>query len=204
MEILPVIGNKQGSTEIQDDIMRECWENRILIINDEISDWLLEEAILHIFHWNRCDEDIPIEKRKPIRIVIDSEGGSVFAANNLIDIIKCSKTPIYSIGMSLVASAAFLIFISCHKRYGFKHTTYLQHDGSKSVSSSGSKARDFMNFLDKLDELDKETVLSNTKITSEEYDKRVREENFFMSDEAKEKGVIDGIIGVDVALDDIL
>lgn len=201
---LPLIDLTGGNNEITEEVIKEFYDNRTILINDEISDWILDDIIMSILLWNKDDKNIPVEKRDPIRIIIDSEGGSVFAANNLIDVIKCSKTPIHAIGMSMVASAAYSIFICCHERYSFEHTTFLQHDGSKSVSSSGSKARDFMNFLDRLDELDKQLTLENTNITEEEYDKRVRDEQFFFADEAKEKGIVDYIIGIDVDLDKIL
>jgi ATP-dependent Clp protease protease subunit len=203
MDFLSTITDS-GTDDLRDEVIKEFYDDRVLVINGDISDYLLEDVILHILRFNAEDKDIPPEKRHRILIICDSEGGSVFTANNLIDVIKCSKTPVYALGMSIVASAALSIFINCHKRYSFKYTTFLQHDGSKSVNSSGSKARDFMNFLDRLDELDKRRTLEATNITEEEYDKAVRDEQFFFSNEAKTKGVVDYIVGEDCDLDDIL
>ena len=72
LPLLSSMGNQPGS-EIQEEILRSFHDNRTLVINDEISDWLLEEVILHIIYWNLQDKDIPVEKRKPITIFIDSE-----------------------------------------------------------------------------------------------------------------------------------
>lgn len=203
MDVLSTLTNT-GIDDLRDEVIKDFYDDRVLVINGDISDYLLEDIILHILRFNVEDRDVPPEKRKRCLIICDSEGGSVFTANNLIDVIRSSKTPVYALGMSIVASAALSIFINCHKRYGFKHTTYLQHDGSKNVSSSGSKARDFMNFLDRLDELDKQRTLEMTNITEEEYDNAVRDEQFFFSDEGKAKGIVDYIIGEDCDLDDIL
>lgn len=190
--------------EIYSDTMKEYYSDRTLLMNTVVTDDVLEDIILHILLWNKDDKDLPREKRQPIKLYLDSDGGSVFAANNLIDVIRTSETPVYAIGFSMVASAAFSIFISCDKRYAFEHTVFLIHDGSKSISNSGSKARDFMDFLDRIDDLDKELILERTSIPEEDYEKKKRDEQFFFSAEAKDKSIVDEIIGVDCALDDIL
>lgn len=47
----------------------------------------------------------PIADRKPIKIWINSNGGSLNAINELINICNLSKTPVYAIGMAKCYSA---------------------------------------------------------------------------------------------------
>lgn len=190
--------------EINENAIKKHYSDRTVVLDCEINDAILTNIILHILLWNKEDKGMPTENRKPIKIYIDSEGGSTFAANNLIDVISTSKTPVWGIGFSMVASAAFSIFISCHKRYGFKHTVYLIHDGLKTVFDSGSKARDLMDFLDRMDDVDKQLILKHTSISEEEYEQKKRKEQFLFSEEAKEKGIVDSIIGTDCTIDEIL
>lgn len=202
MDFLSMI-EKTGNEEIRNEIIQKFYDDRIIVINSDIGEWLLEDVILHIINWNMEDRDIPLEKRKDIILVIDSEGGSVFSSNNLVDVIRSSKTKITAVGCSMVASAAFSIFIACHKRYAFKHTSFLMHESSRQLANSAGKMRDWMDFLDELDDVDKQLVIERTNVTEEEYEKFKRNEVLFFSNEAVERGVVDGIIGEDVYIDEI-
>ena len=88
--------------------------NREILINQDIDDGIVE--------WNREDKDVAIAERKPIKIWINSNGGSLNAINELINICNLSKTPVYAIGMAKCYSAGGfylwvfqrVIDISCH------------------------------------------------------------------------------------------
>ena len=204
MEIGDILLGKPGNDDLYVNAIKEYYDNRVIVLNSGISDDVLDDVILHILLWNKDDRDVPIQKRRPIFIYLDSEGGNCFSANSLIDVISASQTPVYAVGFSIVASAAFSVYIACDKRYAFNHTVFLIHDGTKAVSNSGSKARDFMDFLDRMDELDKELILRRTNISNDDYEQKKRDEQFFFAEEAKDKGIVDSIIGVDCDLDEVL
>ena len=75
-------------------------KNREILINQDIDDWVVEWT-QEIIEWNRIDknEGIPIEDRIPIKIFINSNGGSLNAIMELITICNMSITPVYAIGM---------------------------------------------------------------------------------------------------------
>lgn len=50
----------------------------------------------------------------------------------------------------------------------------------------------------------KDLVLSSTCISEEDYDSNIDREQYMLAEEAKSKGIIDKIIGVDVDMDYIL
>ena len=189
--------------EFNDEVASLLYNDRIIVLDKDIDPDILQDIVLHIVQWNRDDKDLPKEKRRKIRLIIDSDGGSTIAANNLIDVMQVSKTPIIGIAFSIAASAASSILIACDERYAFKHTVVLLHDGSIAIGATGNKAKQTMAFLDRVDEVDKELVLSKTNITEEEFEANKEKEQYMFADEAKEKGIIDGIIGVDVDLDSI-
>jgi len=194
MEVLPAL-TELGCDEIRDEVIRDFYDNRILIINDEISDWLLESVILNIIKWNNEDKDIPIEKRHPIKIYIDSEGGSCITMNNLVDVIRASETKIIGIAFSIVASAAFSVYIACHERIAWGHSSFLMHESSRSLSNSASRMRNWMDFMDDLDEIDRQLVLERTSITEEEYESRRKDEFLFFTPEAVKLNIVDKVIG---------
>lgn len=190
---------------IDEEVIQEYLDKRVLILNQGIDDEIIEKYILRILSWNLEDMDIPKEKRKPIHIYVNCCGGDVFSGLNFIDVIQSSVTPIYAVGFSFVASMGFLIYIACDKRYAFKNTTLLMHDGDISISNSSSKAKDTMKFVDNMELREKEHVLRCTKITEEFYDEHYNNETFmFANEEAKELGCVDYIIGEDVTINEIL
>ena len=63
-----------------------------------------------------------------IYLHIFSNGGDIFAAFAIIDIIKKSKIPVVSIIEGCAASAATLISICCTKRLIHKHAFMLVHE----------------------------------------------------------------------------
>lgn len=53
-------------------------EDRQIILNSEVDDFLLERVAYQIIKWNREDKDIPAESRKEIEIFLNSPGGDVY------------------------------------------------------------------------------------------------------------------------------
>lgn len=203
-DILTAMTGQTQPDEIFDEMMKEQHNNRILIINQDINDCLVEDCMLHILSWNREDKDIPKEFRKPIKIYFNSQGGDVMISAAMISLIEESVTPVWGINIGLAASAAYQIYLSCHKRISLKNGIFLQHDGSVSVSTSGNKARNVMDFFNSLDDLFKKHVLGRTNMSEEFYDKMYDQEFWFMAEQGKELGVVDAVVGVDVPLADIL
>ena len=194
-----------GSDDLYSAQIKEHLEQRKIILNAIIDDDTMESVVLHILRWNMEDKDIPVEKRKPIWLYINSPGGDVVYGLNVIDTIKASETPVYTVCFSECASMAFHIFIVGHKRYCFKNSILLIHDGEVSISNSSSKAKDTMKFIDSLDERIKQHLLENTKITAEFYESIYDTEYYlFANDKGKELGCTDYIIGEDVPLTTIL
>lgn len=195
-------GNNQMST--YEELYREYLEDRTLVLNDEIDDNVIEDFILYILKWNKEDINLPPDVRRPIKFFISSPGGNVFDANILIDVITASKTPVWGIGLDLVASAGYLIFLACHKRFSFNNTAYLQHEGVISIENSRSKAKNNVEFFDQQEARAKEFILSHTLMTEEFYEKTYMEELWMLPDRAKELGVVHEIIGIDCTLDEVL
>lgn len=146
--------------------------------------------------WNKYDEDhkIPITDRKPIRIYIDSPGGSLTDTLTVIDAIKLSKTPVYTICVGCAYSGGFFIFISGHKRYCYPNSTFLYHEGSTANGGDAGKFRNFAEFYDKQLEVLKQITVSNTNIDEELYEKHRRDDWWMLASEALDLGVCDEIL----------
>lgn len=192
--------------DFYDEIIRENLNRRILIFNEEVTDAVVENYILHILKWNREDKEkgIPVDKRTKIWIILNSPGGDKLAGMMVLDVIQNSITPINCLIVSLAASMASYIPMVCKEVFAFSHSVVCMHDGDVGVGMSTRKASDVMNFIRSCDEKLDEIVLNNTKITENFLNEIADREYYIFAKEAKELGIIDYIIGEDCTIDDIL
>ena len=192
------------SMDVDDLFFLKSMQHRIIevscVIDDTIAQ-LIQRSILQI---NQEDKGVPIEEREPIKILITSDGGDTFSGLAIIDAIQNSKTPVWTINVGREYSMAAIIGVAGHKRYATKNASFLIHDGAVSIQDSGGKVNDFIKFNLSVDTRIKNIVISNTNITSQKYNARARNEWYFFADEAKKLGMIDGIIGEDIDLDEII
>ncbi len=118
-------------------------------IDGEITDKYLD-LVQKILEWNRVDQNLPTTGRKPIKIFFNSPGGSLDVADTLTHIIELSETPVYGVALGMVASAASIIYLSCHKRYSLSNGSFLIHKGSCSnISGEYAQIAAFMSDYEK-------------------------------------------------------
>lgn len=191
-------------SSLEEIILVKDMQQRKIWLHDSIDIETISGAIHNIYQYNREDADIPVEERKPILLYVASNGGSVDAGFALIDAIQTSKTPVYTINTGYWYSMGFLIGLAGKKRFAMPNATFLMHDGSNFIWTSGSKAQDQADFNRRVEARVKQYILDHSSLTSKEYDKKQRVEWYLFADEAKEKGFIDLIIGVDCDIDAIV
>lgn len=149
----------------------------------------------YIRFWNALDDryEIPIEERKPIKIYVNSNGGSLIETFTMIDAISMSKTPVWTIATGAVYSGGFFTFIAGHKRIAYPLSSFLYHEGSTGQISDAGKFRNFADFYAKqLDQM-KEVTLKYTKITPELYQEHIKDDWWLTAEEALELGICDEI-----------
>lgn len=168
--------------------------NREIIINTYIDEYLIDFS-MKIIDWNKEDKDIEdISKRTPIKVFINSDGGCVNSVMNFINLIKLSKTPVWTIALGKAFSSGGLLLMAGHKRFIFENTEVLVHDGSTGAFGDVGKVIDSLERTQKLEERLKKYILANTKITSKLYDKNYRRDWWLFSDEIIELSIADKII----------
>lgn len=146
--------------------------------------------------WNRVDdeENIPVEERKPIKLYINSGGGSLLATFTMIDSIKMSKTPVWTIAVSSAYSGGFFTFICGHRRFAYPNASFLYHEGSAGTSGTASQFANFAAFYKKQLEKLKQIVLTNTTIGEEKFNEIQKEDFWMTAEEAVDFGCADEII----------
>lgn len=179
-------------------------QQRKLFLNTEIDNDSVADAVRHIMQFNKEDKGKAVEERQPILLYLNTYGGEEAAGFQLIDVIQCSRTPVYTINTGVWFSMGFLIGLAGHKRFATKNAKFLMHDGSCEMFNSTSKVRDQLDFNNKVEKRIKEYVLARSNISSKEYEKNIRVEWYMHADDAKKNGFIDTIIGEDCDIDEII
>ena len=186
-----------NTSELKDlDCVSEAYDtiDRSLFIGDVTPE--LGDAIEHVIRiYNIIDKDLPLEDRKPIKIFINSEGGSAVTCLEIIDAITLSKTPIITINIGIAASAGLDIFIAGHKRYCYPNATFCWHEGGTSLSQiDAGKFRNYSDWYDRLLQKTKKILLDNTKVTEELYKEKKNDDWWFFAEEAIEYGFCDEVL----------
>jgi len=178
--------------------------NRDIFLSKEITPESVEEIIKKIIEINDYDEhtikygDLYSFKYiiKPIRIFIDSYGGSAYQCFGLISVIKSSKTPIHTICTGNAMSAAFMILIHGHKRFCYEHSTIMYHQMSSFSMGTLKNIEEDVNECKRIQKIIEKMVLCKTKISKKKIKEIYAKKNdwFITSKEAKHFNIVDEVL----------
>lgn len=105
-----------------DPLAERFLKTRTILLSGEVNKELAEKVVSRLLLLESQSDD-------PVRILIDSPGGDVDAGYAIFDMARFVKTPVFMIGMGLVASAGALILLAAPKerRIGLPNSHYLIH-----------------------------------------------------------------------------
>lgn len=161
------------------------------VIDNDIADAI--DNYIRFFNKQDEQENIPIEKRKPIKLYIDSIGGDIMGTLTIIDSIRQSNTPVITINTGQAYSGGFFCFIAGHKRISYPNASFLFHEGSTGTFADANKFNNWADFYKKILRRLRAVTLEFTNITEEEYNEHQKDDWWFFAEEALEKGICDEI-----------
>lgn len=176
--------------------LREFYKNeqeRTLWITEDIKCSSLD-IVKAIMKYNLSDTNIPVDQRKPIKIFIDTNGGSVAVMWSIVNAIKMSKTPVYTINFCEALSAGAHILAAGHKRFGMPGSTILIHSGSCMYVGTQEQADSAKKYYDALGKKADEQLLKDTKIQKNVMKRKAPGDWYLDTDAALENGLIDKVI----------
>ncbi len=170
-------------------------KRRMLYITRDIDDSLMDE-IRCIIRWNIEDEEnnIPVEERVPIKLLLLSYGGQIDMCQSMLDIIQLSRTKVICINLGVCASAASLILMAGHERYTLKNSWALIHQGQGSTGGTYAMVEAQSANYKRLIENMKNFILSHTKIDLKLYNKQKAKEWYLYDDTMVQLGVVDHVV----------
>jgi ATP-dependent Clp protease protease subunit len=179
----------------EEQVFIDALKERTIIFNQEVDESILERVIYQILKWNKEDEGISIDERKRITIIVSSNGGMVTNGLVCCSVIENSLTPIIGIAISAYSMGA-LIFISCHKRIMYDTSSLLLHSGELGIFNSSKKAKNTMNFYEKLDLKIQDLILRHSTIDKELLLEKFDGDDdwYLLSEECLKYGLADNVI----------
>lgn len=182
-------------------ILHDRVENeRSFVLSEDIENEVAGEIIRWIYSINQEDQERENEvvnfKRKPIELLINTFGGSVYDTFAIVNAITSSKTPVITTCIGSAMSGGLYILASGHIRLACTYSNFMYHE-----CSSGMVFTYRNKLVEKLDEIHRmQDMLENFLCSKTKLNKRTlqkhnnkRSEWYFGSEEALQWKIIDGI-----------
>lgn len=118
--------NESTAATAQDDVDLLLYKSGSFYLSGDIDEHSVSDCVKWILAENMAN------RHTHLNLYINSLGGDLYQAFGLIDLMKASRIPVYTIGIGSLMSAAFLIFISGSKgnRIMTKNTSVMSHQFS--------------------------------------------------------------------------
>ncbi len=187
--LIPSVIEKSSNGERSYDIYSRLLKDRIVIINDEITDANSNIVIAELLYLDSLNHD-------DISIYINSPGGSVTAGMGIYDTMNYIKSDVSTICVGMAASmAAFLLSSGkTGKRYALPNSEIMIHQPLGGAQGQATEikiaAERILKLRDKLNHI----LAKNTKQSIKTVEKDTDRDNFMDAKEALEYGIIDKII----------
>lgn len=117
--------NVNPFAELSFETYRELLDERIILINGDLKEDLIEKAAIPLMNM--------AQEKGAIQIYINSYGGSIDDSQALVDIIQTIDNPVITMAFGKAMSAGFDIFLAGDYRISYPNTVFMCHSGSASL-----------------------------------------------------------------------
>ena len=161
--------------------------DRVVDLQGGISDGMIKAAQKRLFA-------LDAQSHEPIWIRINSPGGSVDAGLILIDTFRALESPVRCLVESRAYSMAAITLLFCDERYALDHASIMLHEASYGTMGEDPTNRARLAFITRyLDRVHHE-LAARLHMPYDKYRAKIRDAWWMMASEAKEAGVIDGVV----------
>lgn len=168
---------------------------RTIVLSGEINELSVKDTIQTISFINEIEEGK--EEVEPIKLIINSVGGSMYDGFALIGAIETSYVPIYTYGYGSIMSMALPILVAGDKRFGHSLATFMYHECLDSMPYDQiTVLKENLEETDRLMAMYDEYITSNTTLTQKQLNK-VKNKKIdwhFGSEEALSYNIINEVI----------
>ena len=171
-------------------IIRRLLDHRTVLLCGPVTDDLAREIMAQLLVLDSADTV------KPIRVYVNSPGGSVDAGFAIYDMMRFVRAPLFTICAGLAASAATVILLGAAKdrRYSLPNTRFLLHQPSTGMQGTASDvaigAREILKLREKVNQL----LAAETGQTFDRIAEDTHRDYWMSAEEAKSYGLITHVV----------
>ncbi|EKQ55905.1 MULTISPECIES: ATP-dependent Clp endopeptidase proteolytic subunit ClpP [unclassified Clostridium] len=190
MSLIPYVIEQTSRGERSYDIYSKLLKDRIIFLGEEVSDSIANLIVAQLIFLEAEDPD------KDIHLYINSPGGSVtagFAIYDTMNYIKCDVSTI-CVGMAASMGAFLLAGGANGKRFALSNAEVMIHQPSGGAKGQASDIKIAAEHILKNKRNLNKILAENTGKSIEQIEVDTDRDNFMSADEAKEYGLIDGVM----------
>lgn len=180
--------NSNGISEVY--LSSKLLADRFIFLTGDIDYDLANDVLMKMLYLRKQDA------KKPIAIIVNSGGGLVEAGLMIYDIIRESKTPVFTYCCGCAYSMAAVIFAAGHKRFILPNSKMMCHEPliCDGVGGSSSTLKSISDSLIETKRKMDQILSELTGRPEEEIAKATSYNHYFTAEEAVEFGLCDEII----------
>ncbi len=174
----------------KDSLIKKLIKSRIIILSDPIDSKIAKDIITQTLFLQQENNE------KPIKVFINSPGGSANDGFAIYDILKYSGCPIYTYAIGLCASAAVLVYLSAPRnfRFALPNAKFLLHQPSTAITGRVSDIEVNAKEILKLRERYNKIVAEETGQTIEKITQDSDRDFWLTTEEAQSYGLVGKIV----------
>ena len=188
--LVPMVIEQTSKGERSFDIYSRLLKERIIFLSEEVNDVTASLVVAQLLFLDAEDPG------KDIYLYINSPGGSVTAGMAIYDTMQYIKSDVNTICIGMAASMGAFLLSSGKKgkRFALPNSTIMIHQPLGGVQGQASDIKIHTEYLLKVKAKLNQILSQNTGKPLEQIEKDTDRDNFLSSVEAKEYGLIDGVM----------
>ena len=190
MPLVPMVVEQDSRGERSFDIYSRLLRERVVFLGEPVDDQVANLVVAQLLHLESDDPD------KDVNLYINSPGGSIYAGLAIYDTMQFVKPDVQTIcvGTALSMGALLLAGGAKGKRMALPNAKILLHQVTGGFEGQATdieiQAREVISVKRRLEEI----IAFHTGQPLEKVSKDTERDYFLSADEAKEYGIIDGVL----------
>ena len=188
--LVPIVVEQTNRGERSFDIYSRLLKDRIVFLGTPIDDAVANLIVAQLLHLESEDPD------KDINLYINSPGGQVYAGMAIYDTMQFIRPSVSTIcvGMAMSMAAILLCGGEGGKRFALPNAKIMIHQGAAGFQGTPTdieiQAKEVLNVRRRMVEI----LAEHSGQDLEKVERDIDRDRFMTSEEAKEYGIVDGVI----------
>jgi ATP-dependent Clp protease protease subunit len=188
--VIPTVFEQTSRGERYFDIYSRLLKDRIIFLGTPIDDTIANLIMAQLLHLESDDPD------KDIFLYINSPGGSITSLFAIYDTMQYIKPDVNTVCMGMAASAAAVILAggAVGKRFALPHARVMLHQPHGGAQGQATDIEIQARLIVQMREQLNQILADHSGQTLEKISLDTERDYWMMADEAKDYGVIDGVL----------